>query len=91
MKRWLLIGLSCAALSTLTLPTSPQAQDSSVKVGGRFYQKKTVYDFSSDTISGDLTKPDGEYIEARKNVKFQRLIQLRQNFRERIIQSVNDL
>lgn len=89
MKRWLLTGLFLAAMAALALPSHLQAQG--VKVGGRFYQKKTVYDFSSDTISGDLTKPDGEYIEARKNVKFQRLIQLRKDFRERIQQSVNDL
>jgi hypothetical protein len=89
MKRWFLFSLLFFALGSLALLSQPHAQD--VKVGGRFYQKKTVYDFSSDTISGDLNRPDGEYIEARKGVKHQRLIKLRENFRERIIQSVNDL
>ena len=35
--------------------------------GNVSYKKQTEYSFEDDTIEGDLTKPDGEYVEARKN------------------------
>lgn len=63
----------------------------SVKVGNRYYRKKTVVNFGNDTIQGDLTRPDGEYIEARRNVKLGRLIKLREDWKKRIEQAVNDL
>ena len=55
------------------------------------YQKTTVYDFESDTIEGDLTRPDGEYVEARKEVKHTNLIRIRDNFKDEVMQSVGDL
>lgn len=64
---------------------------SAVKVGGRYYRKKTVISFGSDTIQGDLSRPDGEYIEARRRMKHQRLIRLRQHWKKKIRQAVNDL
>ena len=38
------------------------------------YKKTTSINFEDDTIEGDLTKPDGEYVEARKKVKHSNLI-----------------
>jgi hypothetical protein len=61
------------------------------KVGNVLVKKKTVFDFGSDTIQGDLTKPDGEYFEARKRLKHGRLLTLRKNWKRRILQSVNEL
>lgn len=84
----LLLGLGVFALEP-TLLSAQQAKG--VKVGGRYYRKKTVISFGNDTISGDLTRPDGEYIEARKRLKHNKLIQLRQNWKKKIRQAVNDL
>ena len=61
------------------------------KVGDRFYQKKTVYDFSSDTIAGDLTRPVGEYIEARRSIKHKKLLTLRQSWKKKLRQSIDEL
>ena len=47
--------------------------------------------FEDDTISGDLTKPDGEYIEARQRVRHSNLIRIREDFRDKILQSVGEL
>jgi hypothetical protein len=66
---------------------SPQ---NAVKVGDRYYRKRTEITFGNDTIQGDLTRPDGEYIEARRHVKLGRLIQLREHWKERISQGIND-
>ncbi len=55
------------------------------------YEKKTVINFEDDTISGDLTKPDGEYVESRKKVRHSNLIKIREEFKEKILQSSGEL
>jgi hypothetical protein len=50
-----------------------------------------IVNFEDDTIQGDLTKPDGEYVEARKKVDHIKLIRIREEFRDKVLQSVNDL
>jgi hypothetical protein len=55
------------------------------------YEKKTVINFEDDTISGDLTRPDGEYVEGRKKVQHSNLIRVREEFRGRVLQSVGEL
>ncbi len=55
------------------------------------YQKTTNIDFEDDTIEGDLTKPDGEYVEARKKVKHSNLIRVREDFQDKVMQSVGEL
>jgi hypothetical protein len=55
------------------------------------YEKKTVINFEDDTISGDLTRPDGEYIEGRKTVQHSNLIRVREEFRAKVLQSVGEL
>lgn len=75
------------------------AQDSGGKSGGGSnagegnvrYQKTTNIDFEDDTIEGDLTKPDGEYVEARKKVKHSNLIRVREDFEDKVMQSVGEL
>jgi hypothetical protein len=65
------------------------AQD---KGGGNVtYKKQTEYSFEDDTIEGDLTKPDGEYVEARKRVKHSNLIRIREEFKDKVMQSVGEL
>ncbi|AEI68342.1 adventurous gliding motility protein CglF [Corallococcus macrosporus] len=55
------------------------------------YSKTTTIDFEDDTIEGDLTKPDGEYIEARDKVKHSNLIRIREDFEDKVMQSVGEL
>ena len=55
------------------------------------YDKKQVVDFDSDTIEGDLTKPDGDVFDARKKAKRRNLIRVRQNFRPEVLQSIRSL
>jgi hypothetical protein len=55
------------------------------------YEKKTVINFEDDTIQGDLTKPDGEYVESRKKVRHSNLIKIREDFKEKVLESVGDL
>ncbi|MBS2032088.1 MAG: adventurous gliding motility protein CglF [Deltaproteobacteria bacterium] len=55
------------------------------------YEKKTVINFEDDTIQGDLTKPDGEYVESRKKVRHSNLIKIREEFKDKVLQSVGEL
>lgn len=47
-----------------------------VPVVGPVKNKKTTIEFSDDTIDGELTKPDGEYVEARKRSKHSALVKV---------------
>jgi hypothetical protein len=55
------------------------------------YEKKTVINFEDDTIQGDLTKPDGEYVESHKKVRHSNLIKIREEFKDKVLQSVGEL
>ena len=91
MKVWM-IALP-AALLLLCLAGIAVAEDAPPAggAGDTIYKKKTVYDFEDDTITGDLTKPDGEYIDSRRKVKHQNLIKIRENWRDKVMQASGDL
>ncbi len=68
------------------------AQDSGGAKGGNSASSKTTsIDFEDDTIEGDLTKPDGEYVEARKRVRHSNLIRIREEFKDKVMESVGEL
>ena len=72
------------------LPAMAQ-EEGEMAGGGVTHRKTTVINFEDDTITGDLQTPDGEYIKARKEVRHESLIRLRENFRSLIMQSVRNL
>jgi len=86
MKRLVLVG-------ALALASVAFAQDEGKKGGEENvrYSKQTTINFEDDTIEGDLTKPDGEYVEARKKVKHSNLIRIREEFKDKVMQSVGEL
>ncbi|HWU89374.1 MAG TPA: hypothetical protein VN253_19065 [Kofleriaceae bacterium] len=53
--------------------------------------KTKVYDFSGDTIEGDLIKPEGSTVDARDFAKHSSLIRIRKEFIPEIIKSAEDL
>jgi hypothetical protein len=62
-----------------------------VTEGGNRFVKTTVIDFEGESIEGDLSRPDGEYVEARTKVKHTNLIRIREEFKEKVMQSVGEL
>ena len=85
---WLITALVAFSTSTAL------AQDKGEKKGeggAVVYKKTTEFSFEDDTIEGDLTKPDGEYVEARKKVKHSNLIRIREEFKDKVMQSVGEL
>jgi len=53
--------------------------------------KTKVYDFSADTIEGDLVKPEGSDLNVRDFAKHSSLIKIRKDFIPEIIKSAEDL
>jgi hypothetical protein len=72
------------------LPLAGAAQDKKAEPKVE-YEKKTVINFEDDTIQGDLTRPDGEYVEARKKVSHSNLIKIREDWRDKVMQAAGDL
>ena len=72
------------ALGITALPAA--AQEPTVE-----YARETVIDFEDDTIQGDLTRPDGEHVDARQRVQHTNLIKVRENFRDEVLESVGEL
>ena len=69
-------------------PTKPAA---ATKTEGGGYEKVKTYDFSADTIEGDLVKPDGEFVNVRTGAEHSSLIKIRDNFIKEIVKSAEDL
>ena len=75
----------------MALPLLGAAQEKSEAQTRVEYEKKTVINFEDDTIEGDLKRPDGEYVEARQKVDHSNLIKIREDWREKVMQSSGDL
>jgi len=89
MRTFLILALMAAPLAAAA--ADPQGAPSAEAQGKVEYEKKTVINFEDDTIEGDLKRPDGEYVEARKRVDHSNLIKIRENWREKVLQSSGDL
>lgn len=84
-------AVSIAFASLLLLAGTALAQPkggSAPPAGGG---KVKVYDFSGDTIEGDLVKPEGSTVDARDFAKHSSLITIRKDFIPEIIKSAEDL
>lgn len=79
--------LSALALVLLVGGTAIAQPKGGAAAGG----KVKVYDFSGDTIEGDLVKPEGTDLNARDFAKHSSLIKIRKDFIPEIIKSAEDL
>jgi hypothetical protein len=75
----------------LPLAAAAQEQKGSESKDRIEYEKKTVINFDDDTIQGDLTRPDGEYVEARKKVNHSNLIKIREEWRDKLKQAAAEM
>ena len=82
----LLVGAALVSASATALAEDKKGGD---KGGGT--AKVKVYDFSGDTIEGDLIKPEGSTVDARDFAKHSSLIRIRKDFISEIIKSAEDL
>jgi hypothetical protein len=54
-------------------------------------RKKTVIDFNDVTVEGELTRPEGSYLQSRNRTRFDSLIRLRENFNPELQKSADNL
>ena len=87
MRVWMLIVALLPALAV----AQDAASTGSAEATAAKAQKRTEFSFEEDTIEGDLSRPDGEYIEALKKVPHSNLIRIREDFWEKAMQSVDEL
>jgi hypothetical protein len=88
-KRIVVMKKLIALLALVMLVGVAAADDK--KGGGDKGGKVKVYDFSGDTIEGDLVKPEGSTVDARDFAKHSSLINIRKDFIPEIIKSAEDL
>jgi hypothetical protein len=88
-KRIVVMKKLIALLALVMLVGVAAADDK--KGGGDKGGKVKVYDFSGDTIEGDLIKPEGSTVDARDFAKHSSLINIRKDFIPEIIKSAEDL
>jgi hypothetical protein len=82
-----ILGLLVAMIVVAGSSAQALADD---KKGGDASKVK-VYDFSGDTIEGDLIKPEGTTVDARDFAKHSSLIRIRKDFIPEIIKSAEDI
>ncbi len=80
-----------ALLAMLAVPAVSLAQEKAAPKPTVTYEKRTEINFEDDTISGDLKRPDGEYVEARRKVSHSNLIRIRESWREKVMQASGEL
>jgi hypothetical protein len=77
-----------AAVAFVGLLASPAFAQNAGNAGKA---KVKVYDFSGDTIEGDLIKPEGTTVDAIDFAKHSSLIRIRKDFIAEILKSAEDL
>jgi len=75
-RNLLLIGL----ISTLFLTTAYAKPPERTK----------FYDFSDQIIEGEIKKPTQLYVDARKKVRFERLLRLKKSFLPQLFETAKD-
>lgn len=87
MKKIFMFSIALVLL-LFVFPDKSEAQD----VGaGASATNVTEYDFEDDLVTGDLVRPDGDLVGARRKAKVSSLIRVRKNFIPEILKSVENL
>lgn len=87
-----ILGLITVALIiVIASPAQAQEKKAAAAADKPAAGKVKVYDFSGDTIEGDLIRPEGTTVDARDFAKHSSLITIRKDFIKEIIKSAEDL
>lgn len=83
LRKFVIAGafILASLLATSAAADEPQTQ----------YRQETVIDFSDVALEGELSRPDGAYLLARKRAEFDSLIQMREHFLNELQTSVDNL
>ena len=82
MKRILILAAAVAALSASSAAAGGRA---AVEAPAAQRQRRTILHFGEDDIRGDITRPDGELVQAPRKVDEQSLLRVRRSFVDRAL------
>jgi hypothetical protein len=91
MRKLALTLFSLLMLTGLAVADDKKPAPAPAAANGGGNGKVKTYDFSGDTIEGDLVKPEGSTVDARDFAKHSSLITIRKDFIPEIIKSAEDL
>ena len=80
------LGITTLALS---IPLSALAQESIEEEPTIVYAEETVLDFERMEVTGQLVRPEGSLVKARRRAEFAPMIALRVDFNEALSESVD--
>ncbi len=86
--------LTKSVFATLTLGAllvSPLAASTALGQDVPTDENATTYDFEDDLVTGDLVRPDGEMLNARRRGARASLIRIREHFIPEMLKSVENL
>ena len=86
--RAIVLATAFASLPALAEEKGPKVVQEADKVVVR---KRTVIDFNDVTVEGELTKPEGSYLQSRSRTRFRSLVRLRDNFNPELQKSADNL
>lgn len=81
LRKLILAGVAAAALGSTRATASQAAAEA--PAGQR--QRRTILHFGEDDIRGDITRPDGELVQAPRKVDDQSLVRVRRSFLDRAL------
>jgi hypothetical protein len=84
-KAWAFVLVSAVAGAVLAAdaPQAPPAAQASDRAPAR--PRRTVIHFGEDDIRGDITRPDGELVQAPRRVSEGTLLRIRRSFIDRAL------
>lgn len=87
-----LLALSVMALALVSTSVAYAQEDTVVRGEDKtVFKTKTVIDFSDVNITGELTKPEGQYLLNRKETNFKSLLKARPHFIDELEASIEGL
>jgi hypothetical protein len=91
----LVIGFVMSAAMGISGAALAQNTAGAAKAGGGdenvSYKAKTVYDFETDVVEGELQSPDGELLTSVNKQKQSSLIEIRKDFIPEMLKSLEDI
>ena len=74
-----------AAAAALVATGAAAAREADSRQPGSHRPRRTILHFGEDDIRGDITRPDGELVQAPRRVSEQSLLRVRRSFVDRAL------
>jgi hypothetical protein len=87
MRTLTLATISCALFIALSIASGAEAQDRA-RPGG---ERETHYSFTDELVRGDMVRPDGVLLHARRRRGSDTLIRVRENFIAELYKSIENI